>query len=81
MSTNAFDAYMTAQEKSRTAYQQYNYAGCALDLAHIRERLAEIKSQYQPLAGLLEKKMSERERLCAAAFYVVVGRMPEGEQP
>ena len=69
-------AYFTAQEKKKAAYQQYNYAGAHLENCQIFERLAEIKSQHDPLASLLEKPMSERDRLYAAAFYVVVGRMP-----
>lgn len=71
-----FGDYMNAQERRRTAYERYNYAGTALELAYIKERLAEIKSQHEPLNGLLSKAMSERDRLYAAAFYVVIGRMP-----
>ena len=44
--------------------------------AEIHERLAEIKSQHEPMNSLLDAAMSERDRLYAAAFYVVVGRMP-----
>lgn len=72
--------YMNAQEKTRTAYERYNYAGTALENARIHERLAEIKSQHEPLASLLNEKLSGRERLYAAAFYVVFGRMPAKEQ-
>jgi hypothetical protein len=73
----AFSRYMLAQEERRTAYERYNYAGAALELARIRERLAEIGSQSEPLASLLTKPLGERDRLYSAAFYVVVGRMPE----
>jgi hypothetical protein len=76
MSENNFQNYITAQAEKRAAYERYNYAGVALENAQIKERLAEIKSQHEPLAGLLAQPSSERDRLYAAAFYVVVGRMP-----
>ena len=71
-----FGNYMKAQAEKRAAYERYNYAGAALENAQIKERLAEIKSQHEPLAGLLAQPLGERDRLYAAAFYVVVGRMP-----
>ena len=71
-----FEHYMKAQSKKEAAYQQYNYAGQKLENTQIRERLAEIKSQHNPIATLLEQPMSERDRLYAIAFYVVIGRMP-----
>jgi hypothetical protein len=67
---------MNARTEKESAYNLYNYAGAKLELASIRERLAEIESQHDPIADLLTKKMSERERLCAIAFYVVIGRFP-----
>ena len=73
----SFTNYMNARTEKESAYNLYNYAGTKLELAGIRERLAEIESQHNPIANLLEKKMSERERLCAIAFYVVIGRFPE----
>jgi hypothetical protein len=71
--------YMAAQEKARTAFAEYNSASRGLENARIHERLAEIKSQHEPLASLLDEKLSERERLYASAFYVVFGRMPTKE--
>jgi len=71
-------AYFAAQERARTAYERYNYAGAALELARIKERLAEIKSQHEPLASMNpEGNPLARWKQYAAAFYVVVGRMPE----
>lgn len=78
---SAFQGYMIAQANTRAASANYNHASAALDNAKIRERLAELDSQHEPLASLIEAKMSERERLYAAAFYVVVGRMPSVEPP
>ncbi len=69
-------AYFLAQAKKREAYEKFDGAAKGLSLAQIHERLAEIKSQHEPLATLATKAMSERERLYAAAFYVVVGRFP-----
>jgi hypothetical protein len=68
--------YFLATARREAAVQQRNYASTLVDLERVRERLAEIKSQHEPLAKLLEAPMSERDRLYAAAFYVVVGRMP-----
>ncbi len=70
-------AYFLAQANKREAFAKYDGSARGLELAQIRERLAEIKSQHEPLAGLLTRAMSERDRLYAAAFYVVVGRFPE----
>jgi len=75
-----FGNYMLAQAKRRTAYERCNYATEALKNAQIHERLAEIKNQYEPLNKLISASMSERARLYAAAFYVVVGRMPPKER-
>lgn len=68
--------YFLAQEKVRVAIERRNYAGMALDNARVKERLAEIKSQHQPLADLVKADMPERDKLYAIAFYVAVGRMP-----
>ena len=72
----SFQAYMFAQEEKRRWNAEYNNSCAHLDLAQIRERLAEIKSQYDPIVGLLETSLSERDRLYVIAFYVVVGRFP-----
>ena len=48
-------------------------------MAQIDERLAEIRSQHDPLAEMINKKLSERDRLFAAAYYVVRGRHWDGE--
>ena len=73
----SFSNYLLQQARKETAFQAYNYAGANLQNAQIIERLAEIKSQQEPLESLLKEAMSERDRLYAAACYVVTGRMPE----
>jgi hypothetical protein len=72
-----FMVYQKAGADREAAFQQYCYAGVNLELCKIRERMAEIKSQHEPLASLIEKPISERDRLYAVAFYVVNGRFPE----
>jgi len=75
--TLSFNDYMFAQEVRRTAFERYNYASSALKLAQIKERLAEILSQHEPLASLNpEGNPIARQKQYAAAFYVVHGRMP-----
>lgn len=73
-----FLQYMKAQADSRAAMAEYNAASRALELAKIRERLAQIKSQHEPLHSLLDARLSERDRLYEAAFYVVTGRLALG---
>lgn len=74
---NDYAAYRIASAERREAFEAYNTASARLQLAQIRERLAEIKSQYQPINSLLEKSMPERERMWAIAYFVVWGRLPE----
>lgn len=71
--------YALARADKRAAYERCNRADAALEMARIKERLAEIMSQHEPLASLLSRPMSERDRLYAAAYYVVVGRPWEEE--
>ncbi len=69
-------SYQLASANKREAYEAYNYASARLDMCQIRERLAEMKAQHEPLSSLLNGPLSARDRLYAAAFWVVVGRMP-----
>jgi hypothetical protein len=69
-----FQNYQLKKSRHEAARNDWERASVKMDLTGIKMRLAEIKSQYQPLAGLLDKRMTERERLYAAAYYVVVGR-------
>jgi len=72
----SFSAYMLAKERKERRYAECDSAERGLQLAQIKERLAEIKSQHEPLSGLLGKRMNERDRLYHSAYYVVVGRFP-----
>jgi hypothetical protein len=73
-----FLRYMEAQAKNRAAFEAYKAASARLELAQIKERLAELRSQHDPLAQLMRSSLPERERLCAAAEYLVTGRLPLG---
>lgn len=76
-----FTAYLMAQERRRTAFAEYNAASAHLQLAQIKERLAEILSQHEPLASMNpEGNAMARAKQYAAAFYVVAGRMPDPEE-
>jgi hypothetical protein len=74
----AFSTYQLRQAEKREAYEAFNFARQLLENRQIKERLAEILSQADPLDKLISTVMPERDRLYAAAFYVVVGRIPEG---
>ena len=74
----AFSRYQLRQAEKREAYETFNFAMQLLENRQIKERLAEILSQSEPLDKLISTVMPERDRLYAAAFYVVVGRIPEG---
>lgn len=75
---NEFSNYMHAQDKTRLARAERNHASAQVDLAAINERMAELRSQYEPLASLLPEgaTQDDRERILAAIFYVVIGRFP-----
>ena len=64
-----FAAYMLAQAETRAAYAEYNSAARGLELARIRERLAELRSQHEPLNSI-----GNRAQCIEAARYVVTGR-------
>jgi hypothetical protein len=71
--------YFHAQDKTRLARANVETASSRLELASIKERMAELRSQYEPLSSLLPEGAStaDRERILAAIFYVVIGRFPE----
>jgi len=71
-----FEHYMTTKADVREADAFYNYAACKLERAQIKNRLAKIKSQHEPIHEICNSDLDEREKLYAIAFYVVVGRLP-----
>lgn len=82
----AFSKYLLAQAEKRTAYNDYCRAGTALELAQIRERLAELASQYDPIHEDVDKLgVSEnlgkliRTEILHFCRYVVTGRKDRGE--
>lgn len=67
--------YACKQAEKREAYAEYNAASRKLELAKIYERLAEIESQYEPLAKLTDDD-EVRHLLIAFAKFVVHGSWP-----
>lgn len=77
---SSFVHYLLAQANTRAARERYNYATQHLENAQIKERLAEITSQHEPLNELMGRKdLSERQKLVASAYYVVFGGIPSTE--
>lgn len=72
-------SYQLAKVERELAYQRYNYASAALDRASIKMRLAEIQDQHEPLHELTGGDRDMREKILAAAFYVVVGCFPDSK--
>lgn len=68
--------YQVAKAERSAAYERYNYAAVALELAQIKERFAELYSQYDPINAIKDMQMGERDKLCASAYYVIHGRLP-----
>ena len=71
--------YQLAKAEKRIAYERYNCAGVALELAQIRERLEELYAQQEPIATIQKSDSDDRNRLCSSAYYVVCGRLPDEE--
>ncbi len=78
-----FGGYINSQLKTEIAKEKYNHSSTRLELARIKERFAEIKSQHDPLNKLLEDlgypmdsqiRNEIREKLINLVNYVVVGR-------
>lgn len=75
-----FLRYMKAKETTKAALAEYNAASTRLELARVRERLAEIVSQHNPLASLIGEDASDyreqRQLAINAARYVVESFLP-----
>jgi uncharacterized protein YaaN involved in tellurite resistance len=72
--------YSQAQAEKKAAYEHYNYASAALELATIKERFAELYSQWDPVNKIKDSGLEEREKLCASAYYILYGRLPEEDK-
>jgi len=68
------DQLFRAQKESEAAYNLYNYAGQKLQLAKIKERLAFLRSQHEPLATFLKDKNMTREEALQIAEHVVFNK-------
>lgn len=73
---HALDCYFHEQDKLRGKQNALEAASIGLELQHISTRLAEIKSQHDPLAKIIDDPdLDMRQKLYAAAHYVVIGRI------
>lgn len=76
--------YFKAQAETQAAKNLASYAHAKVELCQIYERLAELKSQHEPLASMANKIVAEnpkgasyevvRAALYSAAFFAVIGR-------
>jgi len=71
-----FSEHTSAINKKRSASNLYQYASANLEVCQIRERLIGIKSQHEPMSGILKRKIPEKEKLYAISYYVVTGQLP-----
>ena len=69
--------YLQAQSEKKAAYERYNYASSALELATIKERFMELYSQFDPVNKIKDLPLDDREKFCASAYYVMYGRLPD----
>lgn len=79
----AFHRYRVTREELQAARNLHNYAGAALELATIRDRVAELGSQHDPLASMLaaigiNQESPEYEKLRdfgnAVGHFILTGR-------
>lgn len=66
--------YREAQTARREAYEKLNSACLLLSLRQLRERAAELESQYEPMATFSGEDEAIRERILQAVHYVITGR-------
>ena len=71
-----FQNYMLAIAEKEVANQKVCYAGQLLENKIILCRLAEIKSQAEPLSTIMGGNDTLIEKLIAACEYVVNGKKP-----
>lgn len=72
--------YLLTQAETQGAAHALESYSRKRELCMIKERLAEIKSQYEPLHTMSGNNPAVRALMYAAAFYVVVGRWPKDEK-
>lgn len=71
----SFLRLMEENAKLEAARAKYDHASTWLELAHIRQRLAHLGSQWNPANAILEdKEIDMRTKLLHAAEWVVIGR-------
>jgi hypothetical protein len=75
--TIRFLKFEKTKAEKKAAYERYDASASALELAQIKERLAEMGSMSDPLSRMTKSTMIECDRCYTAAYYVVVGRLPQ----
>lgn len=70
---NLFKAH---DEVKRWSAEREN-ASARLELARIKERMYELRSQHEPLNEITGGDRMQREAICGALFYTVFGRWPD----
>jgi hypothetical protein len=68
-----FSAYLKAQVETKLARQMYETASLRIEVCSIKERVAGIKSQHEPLY-LFTYRAHSREELIELIDYVVFGK-------
>jgi len=66
--------YELARTRHAEAYAQYTASSLKLKLSKIMERVAELRSQEQPMAMLLGGNHTTRDAVLAALHYAITGR-------
>ena len=77
----SFQTYLLRQAERKAAFNAVGEASARLEIAQIRERLAELDSQHEPLNGVMDDIGAQdrdyiRRKIYSMAYYVVVGRLP-----
>lgn len=70
---NLFDAH----DKIKRWTAERENASARLEMAYIRERYFELRSQHEPLASMCGPNTVARQKILDAIFYVVIGRWPK----
>ena len=76
----ALETLFEAQKEKEAAYNLYNYAGRRLELAQIKERLAHLRSQQEPLGSFIKGKGISREDALKIVEHVVLDKALGGNK-
>jgi len=77
ISMHDFFTFRLAKVEEESARNNLNYAGMLLETRSIRKRLAKLKSQTDAKPRILTTDPEVLELMYKAAYWVVIGRLPE----